>query len=66
VRYHYVLIDYLCRPVGGRLSHGSDVAAAEFVDPADLDRYRLTPKATSVIEKAVAMARTHEWPKNVR
>jgi ADP-ribose pyrophosphatase YjhB (NUDIX family) len=66
VRYHYVLIDYLCRPVGGRLNHGSDVAAAELVDPADLDRYRLTPKATSVIEKAVAMARTHEWPKNVR
>jgi mutator protein MutT len=66
VRYHYVLIDYLCRPVGGRLSHGSDVAAAEWVDPADLERYRLTPKATSVIEKAVAMARTHRWPKNAR
>ena len=62
VRYHYVLIDYLCRPVGGELCHGSDVAAAEFVDPADLDRYRLTPKATSVIEKAVAVARTHQWP----
>jgi ADP-ribose pyrophosphatase YjhB (NUDIX family) len=61
VRYHYVLIDYLCRPVGGRLSHGSDVAAAEFVDPADLERYRLTPKATSVIEKAVTVARMYEW-----
>jgi ADP-ribose pyrophosphatase YjhB (NUDIX family) len=61
VRYHYVLIDYLCRPVGGVLSHGSDVAAAEFVNPVDLDRFRLTPKATSVIEKAVAVARTHEW-----
>lgn len=61
VRYHYVLIDYLCRPVGGHLNHGSDVAAAEFVEPTDLDRYRLTPKATSVIEKAVAAARTHEW-----
>ena len=66
VRYHYVIIDYLCRPVGGQLSHGSDVAAAEFVDPLDLDRFRLTPKATSVIEKAVAVARTHEWPKSVR
>ena len=66
VRYHYVLIDYLCRPVGGRLSYGSDVAAAEYVDPAELEPYRLTPKATSVIEKAVAAARTHEWPKNVR
>ncbi len=66
VRYHYVLIDYLCRPVGGELRHGSDVAAAELVGPADLDRFRLTPKATSVIEKAVAIARTHEWPKSAR
>ncbi len=66
VRYHYVLIDYLCRTEGGVLRHGSDVAAAEFVDPADLDRYRLTPKATSVIEKAVAASRTHEWQKSVR
>jgi len=66
VRYHYVLIDYLCRPVGGTLRHGSDVAAAEFVEPADLERYRLTPKATSVIEKAVEAARTHEWQKRGR
>lgn len=63
VRYHYVLIDYLCRPIGGSLTHGSDVAAAEFVDPADLKRYRLTPKATSVIEKALVASRTHEWEK---
>jgi ADP-ribose pyrophosphatase YjhB (NUDIX family) len=61
VRYHYVLIDYLCRPIGGALNHGSDVAAAELVDPAELDRYRLTPKATSVIEKALDVARAHKW-----
>jgi 8-oxo-dGTP diphosphatase len=61
VRYHYVLVDYLCRPTGGSLLHGSDVAAAELVDPDDLDRYRLTPKATSVIEKALAAARSHTW-----
>ena len=61
VRYHYVLVDYLCRPTGGSLIHGSDVSAAELVDPDDLDRYRLTPKATSVIEKALAAARSHRW-----
>jgi len=61
VRYHYVLIDYLCRPIGGALAHGSDVAAAELVDPGDLERFRLTPKATAVIEKALNMARTHRW-----
>jgi mutator protein MutT len=66
VRYHYVLVDYLCRPVGGALTHGSDVAAAEFADPDDLARYRLTPKASSVIEKAVVLARTHQWAPNGR
>ena len=66
VRYHYVLIDYLCRPIGGTLTHGSDVAAAELVDPGELDRYRLTPKATSVIEKALDVARTHQWQQRER
>ncbi len=66
VRYHYVLIDYLCRPIGGALTHGSDVAAAELVDPGELDRYRLTPKAMSVIEKAVGIARMHQWEKSER
>ena len=61
VRYHYVLIDYLCRPLGGNLAHGSDVAAAEFVDPAALERFRLPPKATAVIEKAMTIARSHRW-----
>lgn len=66
VRYHYVLIDYLCRPVGGVLAHGSDVAAAELVAPAELERYRLTPKAASVIDKALAVARVHQWAKGRR
>ena len=34
VQYHFVLIDYLCRPIAGTLAHGSDVAAAELVDPS--------------------------------
>ena len=61
VRYHYVLIDYLCRPIGGSLSHGSDVAAAELVAPTDLAGYRLTPKAASVIEKALIVAKAELW-----
>ena len=38
VRYHFVLVDYLCWPVGGELRAGSDVADARFVDPAELPR----------------------------
>jgi ADP-ribose pyrophosphatase YjhB (NUDIX family) len=61
VRYHYVLVDYLCRSISGTLMHGSDVAAVELVEADDLERFRLTPKATAVIEKAFTIARTHTW-----
>jgi 8-oxo-dGTP diphosphatase len=56
VRYHFVLIDYLCRPRSGMLRHGSDVDDAVLADPSDLERYRLTPKATAIITRALAMA----------
>ena len=55
VRYHFVLIDYLCRPIGGQLVAGSDVADAVLADPTTLSTYRMTPKAVSVIERALAM-----------
>jgi len=61
VQYHYVLIDYLCRPIGGELAHGSDAGAAVLVDPADLPRYRLSPRASAVVERGLAMASTHRW-----
>lgn len=54
IRYHFVLIDYLCRPTGGRLAHASDVSDVAIADPADLERYALTPKARAVIVKALA------------
>jgi ADP-ribose pyrophosphatase YjhB (NUDIX family) len=58
VRYHYVLVDYLCWPRGGELRAGSDVDAAVLVDPVNLADYRLTAKATSVIERALELHRT--------
>lgn len=56
VRYHYVLIDYLCAAAGGRLAHGSDVTDVTLADPSDLAPYALTPKTVTVIEKAARMA----------
>jgi mutator protein MutT len=64
VRYHFVLVDYLCWPVGGGLMAGSDVADARFVDPADLGQYQLTVKATDVIARALELDR--EAPRPVR
>ena len=57
VRYHFVLVDYLCRPIGGVLQSGSDVDAAVLADPADLTAYGLTEKATAVIARGVELAR---------
>ena len=52
VQYHYVIIDYVCRPAGGRLKAGSDVLDARWVDRRDLPDYKITPKAAAVIADA--------------
>ena len=57
VLYHFVLIDYLCWPVGGELRAGSDVAEAVLAEPSELAQYQLTEKALAVIERALEMAR---------
>ena len=64
VRYHFVLVDYLCWPVSGELRAGSDVDAAVLVAPHELGPYHLTPKATAVIERGFQLAR--EAPRSVR
>jgi 8-oxo-dGTP diphosphatase len=57
VRYHFVLVDYLCRPTGGTLVAGSDVDAAVLAHPDDFARFALTTKATAVIARALELAR---------
>jgi len=56
VEYHYVLIDYLCRPSGGGLASASDADAVEWVRLADLERYQVAGAAVGVIRKAAALA----------
>jgi 8-oxo-dGTP diphosphatase len=60
VQYHFVLVDYLCRPRGGRLQHGSDVSDAIIADPARLEQFRLTEKALDVIRRAINLGRLSE------
>jgi ADP-ribose pyrophosphatase YjhB (NUDIX family) len=57
-RYHFVLIDYVCRAVGGRLRAGSDVADVTLADPAALERFGVNDTACKVIQKAIAHAYT--------
>jgi 8-oxo-dGTP diphosphatase len=57
VRYHFVLVDYLCWPVGGRLEASSDVEEAVLVGPESFADYDLTENAESVIAQALAVNR---------
>ena len=57
LEYHYVIIDYLCRPAGGVLRHGSDVADARWVELDALHEYRIAPGTPPVIEKALGIWR---------
>lgn len=52
VRYHFVLVDYICTVRAGSLTAGSDVVDVTWADPAALDEYRLAAKARDVIAKA--------------
>jgi len=57
-RYHFVLIDYVCRAVGGRLRAGSDVTDVALGDPTALARFGVNDIACGVIQKAIANANT--------
>jgi ADP-ribose pyrophosphatase YjhB (NUDIX family) len=55
VKYHYVIVDYLCRRKRGRLRPASDVVDARWVRRKDLPQYHLTDMATAVIMQAFGM-----------
>ncbi len=52
VKYHFVIVDYLCRRKRGRLRPASDVVDARWVRREDLPQYHLTDMATEVILRA--------------
>lgn len=49
VRYHYVIIDYLCEYVSGTPRAASDAEDVAFVSPAELPAYQLPEKALEVV-----------------
>jgi ADP-ribose pyrophosphatase YjhB (NUDIX family) len=57
VKYHYVIVDYVCRRKRGRLKPASDVVDARWVRREDLPKYHLTEMATKVILESFAMMR---------
>jgi 8-oxo-dGTP diphosphatase len=54
--YHYVLIDYVCRIIGGKLKAADDVANVEWVRRERLGDYQMTEGTREVIERAYSGA----------
>jgi 8-oxo-dGTP diphosphatase len=51
VQYHYVLVDFLCRPVGGELKAGSDAEQVRWFTREELPALKLAGDTLEVILK---------------
>jgi len=56
VEYHYVLLDYLCRPTGGTLAAGTDASDVTWVAASELGAYGIVAGTRRVIQRALEMA----------
>ena len=52
-QYHYVLVDFFCRVLGGELKVGSDAAKARWVSREELGNFKIAETAQKVIRKAL-------------
>jgi len=58
VQYHYVLIDFLCRKVGGELAAASDAAEVRWFTREELPALNLAEDTQDVIRKGFERLRT--------
>ncbi|MGQ9635320.1 MAG: NUDIX hydrolase [Bryobacteraceae bacterium] len=56
-QYHYVLVNFLCRPTGGRLQAADDAGQVQWVARQDLARYPITAGTVKVILRAMRKGR---------
>jgi 8-oxo-dGTP diphosphatase len=56
VRFHFVIVDYLCVARSGAAVAGSDAEAVAWVTSEELDGYGVNTHAAAVIRKGLAMA----------
>jgi len=54
LRFHYVLIDFVCQYVGGELKAGDDVADVRWAHPNEFDALNVLQRTRDVIAKARA------------
>jgi ADP-ribose pyrophosphatase YjhB (NUDIX family) len=57
VRYHFVIVDYLCTSADGDPVAGTDAEAVAWASADELDRYQVNAHASAVIARGLALAR---------
>lgn len=56
-QYHYVLVDFFCRPVAGELRAGSDAGEVRWIRAEDLNTLEISETARKVLRKALEKLR---------
>jgi mutator protein MutT len=64
IQYHYVLIDFACRLIGGDLRAGGDATQARWVTLEELTDYPIAETARKVITKALVNSNQKSEIKN--
>ena len=54
IQYHFVIVDYLCRPIDGSLQAGDDAEGAAWVTADEIAGYGVNEFAARVIRKGLA------------
>jgi ADP-ribose pyrophosphatase YjhB (NUDIX family) len=55
-QYHYVLIDYLCRPISGEATAGTDVSGVRWVSEDELEAMKLRESIAQVVRKGLRVS----------
>ncbi|HEX6164421.1 MAG TPA: NUDIX hydrolase [Vicinamibacterales bacterium] len=58
IRYHFVIIDFVCWPGGGEAVPGSDADAVAWVTASEIDDYRVNRHAKDVILSGLRLVRS--------
>jgi 8-oxo-dGTP diphosphatase len=57
VRFHYVILDYLCRASSSNVCAGGDALDVALVSESEFERYELSEAVVRVLRKAFEMSR---------
>ncbi len=53
IKYHYVLIDFICHPISGEISPASDILDAVLVSKSELEQYDLPLVTLALVQECL-------------